>query len=101
MSQANYVTLPGYREFSAKNLVKAAKRNPLIMNYLPDDDELNPHNCSKEFLSTLINTVDPTFFPRCIKTCEERRVGRGIPAKEKDLISIDQNMLEILRLHVT
>jgi len=71
------------------------------MAFLPDTDQLNPHNCCKEFLSTVINTIDPNYFPQCIKVCEDRRAGRGVPKKEKELISIDPNLLEILRLHVT
>ena len=101
MEEANFVTLPGFREFNARCLVTAVKKNKFMMEFLPDEDELNPHNCSKEYLSTIINTLDPTYFPKCIKICEERRQGRGVPTKEKDLITIDANLLEILRQHVT
>ena len=42
MDEAKGVTLPAFREFSGKNLLQAAMSNDLVMEYLPDKDELKP-----------------------------------------------------------
>lgn len=64
------VTLPSFRELSMKNILKKALLSEHVMRYLPDKEELKPSKISKDFLCTIINTVDQDFFPQCIDKIE-------------------------------
>jgi len=59
---------------SISKLIECAKKSQEVMSYLPDESELTAKRVSKEFIATIINSLDPTFFPEAIKTANDMRL---------------------------
>ena len=56
------------------------------MQYLPEKEELKPNQLSKDFLCTVINTVDQDFFPQVITQIEKQRRDALPKGGDKDCI---------------
>ena len=69
-----------------KNLIKKALLCVNVMQYLPDKEELKPGQLSKDFLCTVINTVDQDFFPQVITQIEKQRRDALPKGGDKDCI---------------
>ena len=65
--------MPQYCELKVSHLIEYAKKSPEVLKYLPDDDCLDPKRLHREFLTSIINTVDPMFFINAIEEAEKRR----------------------------
>lgn len=66
---------------------------------MPDIDGLGPKSSTsvpREWFFTLINTLDPDFFPACLKEIEETREAKVKKVEEKQ-IRIAEDMLAILK----
>lgn len=66
------VLVPMNPALSVKRVIEMVKKSKLIMNYLPNANELCHERISREYLFTIINTLDPDFFPGAIAELEER-----------------------------
>ena len=58
--------LPRSVGMSVKRLLEVAKKSKEVMSYLPDEDELTEKRTSREYIATVMNTLDPSFFPEAI-----------------------------------
>jgi hypothetical protein len=58
---------------SVKRVIEMVKRSTLIMDYLPNANELSHERIQRDYLFTIINTLDPEFFPGAIAKLEERK----------------------------
>jgi hypothetical protein len=58
---------------SVKRVIEMVKRSTLIMDYLPNANELSHERIQRDYLFTIINTLDPEFFPGAIAELEERK----------------------------
>lgn len=56
---------------TVKRVIELVVNLPDLMVYLPDKDELTPQRTPREFLFTIVNTLDPSFFPDALKEIEE------------------------------
>ena len=83
-----------------RNMIAKVTGCPAVMKYLPDADELTEKSVSKEFLCTVINTVDPRFFPSVIAKAERRRRELMPRGGENQIIRIDESLLDVLKQHV-
>ena len=73
-----------------------ALKSETVKRYLPDESELTPKRTSREFISAIINTLDPTFFEEAINRAETlRKEKKGDSSSQ--MIEIDESMLAILK----
>jgi hypothetical protein len=61
---------------SVKRVIEMVKRSTLIMSYLPNANELCHERISRDYLFTIINTLDPEFFPGAIAELDERKARK-------------------------
>lgn len=62
------------------------------MRYLPDSPATH---VTKEYLFTIVNTVDSTFFAKCVQEIDEKRCGTNNEA-QPETVKITENMYELL-----
>ena len=67
----------------------------MIKLYLPDESELTPKTAPKEFLFTIVNSLDPHYFPKCLQEIEESR-SKQLSEQKSELIEIDPAFLELI-----
>ena len=72
-TEVTKANVPQYCELKVSHLIEYAKKSPEVLKYLPDDDCLDPKRLPREFLTSIINTVDPIFFINAIEEAEKRR----------------------------
>ena len=58
------------RFITVKRVCEQVKNNTVYMTYLPD----NPTKCGRDFLFTIVNTLDPHYFRHAQKEVERRRI---------------------------
>lgn len=66
------VNVPRYPELTIKAVTPYAMNHPKIKKYLPDLHTENPQ-IDRHFLFTIINTIEPEFFPNKLRQIESRK----------------------------
>ena len=84
--------LPRLQGLSTARLIDIAKKSPVVMKYLPDQEDLNPKNTNRAYLAAIINTLDPTFFAKAITKADNFK-SRGANNSEGELVELDVAML--------
>jgi hypothetical protein len=62
--------LPKVPQFTIKRLIEAAKKSRVTLQYLPDPEDLTPKRINREFLATIIHTLDPTYFKEILDSLD-------------------------------
>ena len=57
-------------------MIDVALKSETVKKYLPDEIELVPKRTCREFISAIINTLDPTFFPEAIDKADQLYKGK-------------------------
>ena len=62
-SEVRPVNVPRYKSLSLKHVLEFAMSRRQISSFLPDQDGDTDHLVDREFVFTIVNTCDPTYFP--------------------------------------
>ena len=57
-SQVRHIVVPVTPQLALKRILKMVLDQPKIMKYLPDKEHMKPESMSRDFLFTIINTLD-------------------------------------------
>ena len=69
-------------------VIDAIKPNKMIMMYMPDPEDLVAKKVERQFIFDVVNTLEPTYFPRMLK--EISLINRGQMAQDDaDMIHIE------------
>ncbi len=55
---------------TVKKVIDMILSLPSVLQYLPDKDELTSQRTHRDYLFTIVNTLDPDFFPAAITEIE-------------------------------
>ena len=65
------------------------------MDYLPNANELSHERIQRDYLFTIINTLDPEFFPGAIAELEERKCKK-IKQNQEQVVEVDAELLKAI-----
>lgn len=65
-----------------------------MLDYLPDNP--SEENVSRDYLFTVVNTLDPTFFER-LHLAVKTSIQTEKPEKSQRLITVDESMFNLLQ----
>ena len=89
------VNIPRFKTLTLKIVYDYAKSHPVCKRYLPEmNDEEEPY-IDRDFLFTIVNTGDRSFFPGQLHKIEERKIELKKQA-EQDVILIKPEILALL-----
>jgi hypothetical protein len=54
-----------------------------ISEYLPDRDDMESNYLDRRFLFTIVNSLEPTFFQRCLKEYHEKNQAKIVEVNPK------------------
>ena len=69
-SEVRPVNVPRYKTLSLKHVLEFAIRHQTIATYLPDQLDKPEPQVDREFVFTIVNTCDPSFFPNQLARVE-------------------------------
>ena len=81
---------------TVESVLKLALSNPWIARYLPDKADLEQDYLPRDFLFTIVNTLEPTYFKRALAEYHEY-IQKEKLKKPKNVIEVDSEMLKILK----
>jgi len=67
------VKVPRYKTLSIKHVLEYAMSRRQISKYLPDQDDKSEPQVDRDFVFTIVNTVDPNYFPSQLARIENER----------------------------
>ena len=89
------VNIPRFKTLTLKHVFDYAKSHPTIKHYLPEMIDDEDPQLDRDFLFTVVNTGDRTFFPGQLQKIEDRRIELK-KEQEQDVILIKPEMLALL-----
>ena len=57
------VRVPRYKQLTYQRVIEYCNEKPNIMRYLPNQRLDGEPTCDREFLFTILNTIEPEYFP--------------------------------------
>lgn len=87
-----YTKVEPRSELTIAKVLKAVEENAQILKYLPDQPL---QHVTKDYLFTIVNTLDPTFFRRAEDDNEQRLMAKAV-TRQKDVVEIDPGMYELI-----
>ena len=63
-SEVQRVKVPRYKQLTLEKVMQHCLDKPKILRYLPDFPVTSEAPCDREFLFTVVNTIDSNYFPR-------------------------------------
>ena len=79
------------RFITVKRVCEQVKNNTVYMTYLPD----NLQKCGRDFLFTIVNTLDPIYFRHAQKEVERRRISKA-KKEETAKVEVSPEMMAIM-----
>ena len=68
---ASMISVPIMKNVTVDKVLDIVKKNKIIALYLPDEEELTQKRISRDYLFTIVHSLEPTFFPRIIMAEEK------------------------------
>ena len=93
--QVRPVNIPRFKTLTLKIVYDYAMSHPICKNYLPEMESEGEPQLDRNFVFTVVNTADKTFFPSQLHKIEERKIELKKQAEE-DVILIKPEMLSLL-----
>ena len=62
-SQVRKVKVPRYKQLTLEKVLQHCISNSRILQYLPNLPENGEPPCDRDFLFTIVNTIEPDYFP--------------------------------------
>ena len=94
-SEVRTINVPRYKTLSLKHVLQYAVSDRKISGYLPDlivDSE--PH-VDREFVFTIVNTCDPSYFPAQLARIEKEKLDSA-QRLEEDVIEVRPEIMQLL-----
>lgn len=82
-------------ELTVERVLKQVKGFKQIMKYLPDLPENGKHYIERDFLFTIVNTVDRNYFREALAEIESRRSQKAHQDADA-FVEIDKNLFSLL-----
>ena len=93
--QVRPVNIPRFKTLTLKIVYEYAMSHPVCKRYLPEMEGEGEPMLDRDFLFTIVNTGDKTFFPGQLHRIEERKIELK-KESEEDVILIRPEMLSLL-----
>lgn len=87
-----HVNVPYKNKITIKLVLEKISHLPAILKYLPDKPQIH---VTREYLFSIVNTLDQSFFMHAIEEIEARKLANG-NQKTEQVIEIDQEMLKLM-----
>ena len=94
-SEARKVKVPRYKQLTSEKVISHCLSNPRILRYLPNLPDSGEPPCDREFLFTIVNTIDPEYFPKQLQEIEQTKREQAL-AREEDIIEVRPEILALL-----
>ena len=88
------VDFPPLKELTVKQVLDLALADEVIKVYLPDKEDIGDDYLDRKFLFAVVNTIEPTFFERCLREYQEKNQAKVVV--ENPQVDITEEMLEVL-----
>ena len=72
-------------KLTIKNVLARVYDNPTVRSYLPDYEEEPEKKICREFLFSIVNKLDPTFFSRASKELHEKPKDKDYDGKLREI----------------
>ena len=72
-SEVRRVAIPRYRSITVKTLVSHALSHSVMKKYLPRIIDMSDPNLDRNFICSIVNTIDCDFFPDQLARIESER----------------------------
>jgi hypothetical protein len=95
-SETSMVNIPRMKMVTVESVLKVALDNVEISKYLPDREDLDGDYIQRDYLFTLVHSLEPTFFKRALAEYHEHYRKEKLK-KNEDIVEIDSEMLQILQ----
>ena len=76
LKEVRHCNVPRYYQLTLKKLVQFALKHPVMKNYIPYQHDPSDPMLDRKFVVTIINTIDPDFFPRRLALIMKERSDR-------------------------
>ncbi len=93
--EVKHILVPVSPWLTVKRVIEMIVKLPSVLIYLPDQDELTSQRIHRDYLFTIVNTLDPEFFPAAMIEIENLK-GLKIRNDRVQTIEIDEEMLKLL-----
>ena len=67
------VSVPRYKSLSLRKVLNDHEDSPDVLKYLPDGLEVEEPPIDREFVFTIVNTLDNSYFPRELRRIEREK----------------------------
>jgi len=94
-NEVKSVIVPISPWLTVKKVIQMVSKIPKIMSYLPDESELLASRTSRDYLFTIVHTLDSEFFPGAMKEIEELK-GIRLKTGKIQTIELDSEMVRLL-----
>ena len=92
-----HINIPRYKSLQLKHVHQHAKQHSQMMHYIPDQNEELELQLDREFLFSIVNTCDMTYFPRELKRIE-REKEEASQKLQQDVIEVKPELLALLEV---
>ena len=93
--QLRKVKVPRYKQLTYAKVMEYCIEKPNILRYLPNQRLDGEPTCDRDFLFTILNTLDPEYFPSQLQAVEEEKKQK-MQSQSEDVIEIKPEILELI-----
>ena len=93
--QLRRVKVPRYKQLTYTKVMEHCNERPSILRYLPNQRLDGEPTCDREFLLTILNTLDPEYFPNQLRAVEEEKKQK-MESQSEDVIEVKPEILELI-----
>ena len=89
------VKVPRYKQLTFTKVLDYCSGKPTMMSYLPNQRLDGEPTCDREFLFTILNTLDPDYFPAQLRAVEEEKKEK-MESKSEDVIEVRPEIMDLI-----
>ena len=92
------VKVPRYKQLTYSKVIDHCTSKPTIMAYLPNQRLDGEPTCDRDFLFTILNTLEPDYFPAQLQEVEEEKKQR-MQSKTEDVIEVKPEIMDLINAY--
>ena len=96
--EVKHCNVPRYYQLTLKKLTLYALKHPVMKDYIPFQHDPSDPMLDRKFIITIINTIDPDFFPTRVALIMKERSDRYL-RQEEDKIEVRNDLLDMLKTY--
>ena len=89
------VKVPRYKQLTYTRVMQYCNERENILRYLPHQCLDGEPTCDRDFLFTIVNTLEPDYFPAQLREVEEEKKQR-MQSQVSDVIEVKPEILELI-----